>query len=106
MIDTEKIEVSLAILTDDAEAQALYRKMKAEHRAEELKAKAFLAATGPIEERKAKAILDPDYQGALANLAAASGKHRKTQNDRDGAKYIIEVWEQEGHNARAAEKLR
>lgn len=106
MIDDAKIEVSLAVLADDAEARALYLKMKAEHKAEELRARAFLAAQGPIEERKAKAILDPEYQTALHKLAETSGKHRKAQNDRDGAKYIIEVWEQEGHNARAAERVR
>ena len=105
-IEDEQIEASMAVLLDDAEARALYLKMMAEKNAKEVWAAALLRATGNNEERKAKATIDPEYSKAVEEVAIAAGKHRKTQNDREGAKYIIQVWEQNGHNVRALDRVR
>jgi hypothetical protein len=85
---------------------AKYNALVTETAAKAAYAKAYLAATGTVKERECIAELDPDYQAARAAEADAAFEEAEQKAKTKRAEKIIDVWQSEGANARAAERVR
>lgn len=87
-------------------ATAKYNSLVTETAAKAAYAKAFLEASGTVRERECIAELDPAYQAAKAAEADAAFEEADQKAKTKRAEKIIDVWQSEGANARAAERVR
>ena len=109
MIVTERnVSDALAYLAIDPHPIALARKdvTDSENARKEAFAKAFLNATGNIEERKSCAEIDSDMIAAKQEEAADIMELERHRARTRAAEMLLEVWRTENANARAAEKVR
>ena len=108
IVKDKNISDALAYLCVDPHPIALARKdvTDSENARKECYAKAFLAATGNIEERKAQAEIDPATIAAKAEEAKDILELERHKARARAADMLISVWQSDGANARAAEKIR
>lgn len=108
MIVSEKnIQTALEYLADDPHPVSIARKFvtDCENRSKELWAKAYLAASGSIEARKANAELDGEYITAKRDESTAIASLERHRSRIRAAEMLIEVWRTENANARRSEKV-
>lgn len=108
IVDENKVAIALEYLGTDPAPIALARKdlTKAENKCKRIYSKAYLAAKGTIDERKAHAELDGEYQAAQDEYAEIVGQLENARAMRESGKMLIETWMEESRNIRAAERIR
>jgi hypothetical protein len=80
--------------------------MDAENARKAAYAKAFLAAEGPVEARKAEAELNEAHQRALKLEAEETMEFRRHKERQFAADKLLSIYQTENANARAAERIR
>ena len=109
MIVSEKnVSDALAYLAIDPHPIALARKdvTDSENARKECYAKAFLVATGNIEERKCRAETDPETIVAKDVEATDLLQLERHRARIRAAEMLLEIWRTENANIRAAERIR
>lgn len=108
IVSDDTVSKALAYLAEDPHPVALARKdvTDAENKCRELFARAFVNSQGGAEARKAAAELDTKYRGAKAEEAEALFDLERHRTRTKAAEMLISVWQSEGANARAAERVR
>ena len=109
MIVTENhVSDALDYLNIDPHPVALARKdcTDSENRRKECYARAFLAAQGNIEERKAHAETDPACVVSKKEESQDILQLERHRAKVRGAEMLIDCWRTEQSNIRAAEKIR
>lgn len=109
MIATDdRVELALSYLSMDPHPLAIARKdvTDAETKVRQTFARAFMAADGSVEARKATAEVSPDHVAAKAEESAAAFDLERHRARVKGAEMLIEIWRSENANARAAERIR
>lgn len=108
IVSDKNVSDALAYLAIDPHPVALARKdvTDSENARKESYAKAFLEASGNIEERKAKAEINLstiDTKAAETKDILELERHRARTRAAD---MLLEIWRTENANARASERVR
>lgn len=106
-IRDETVHEAFSALQEHAQPAAAAKAMR-ERRDDErkaAKARAFLAATGSVAERDAKAILDEAYTQACERYYSAVEADEEYRNERSKCEAIIEAWRTVQSNYRAMAKV-
>lgn len=109
MIVSEKnVSDALAYLAVDPHplAEAQWSVTNAENKSKEVYARCFLSSDGSVEARKASAEIAPEHIAAKAAEAEAIKQLTRCRSRVKAAENLISVWQSEGANARAAERVR
>lgn len=109
MVVSEKnVSDALTYLADDPHPLAIAKKRvtDAENKAKRIWARAVLSATGSDQTKKATAEIDPKYADAKDEESEAIQELERCKARAKAAEMIISVWQSEGANARAAERVR
>lgn len=108
IVSDNNVSAALTYLADEPHPVAIARKAvtDAENEAKFHYARAYLAAKGTIDERKAQAEQDPDYTSTKAKESDAILDLERHKSRVKAAEMLIEVWRSENANARAAERVR
>jgi len=108
IVSERNISDALTYLADNPHPIAYAQKARAdsENASKRAYAKAFLAADGSVEARRATAELDEMYTIAKDNEAAAVFDLETHKSRIRAAEMILEIWRTENANARAAERVR
>lgn len=86
-------------------AAARAERERAEYNIKLQKSKAFLAATGSVAEREAKAITSKPYIDAVDRYAKAVEADEYYRNNRSKADAIISAWQTVSANQRAMNRV-
>lgn len=107
IVTDQNVEAALAFLADaDAAGEAIYKMTKAENRSKQTFARLYLSYSGPVEERKARALCNPEAMEMADQEAEASRDLERYKARRKEAEMLIELYRTEAANARAAERIR
>jgi hypothetical protein len=106
-IRDETVHAAFDMLAENTQPAAAAKAMR-ERREDEskaAKARAFLAATGSVAERDARAILTEEYQQARERYYAAVEADEEYRNTRSKCESIIEAWRTVQSNYRAMARV-
>jgi len=108
IVTDDNIHTALAYLAIDPHPVALARKdvTDAENHSKEVFARAFLAAGGAVDTRKATATASKECVAATADESQAIFELERHKARSKAAEMLISVWQSENANARAAERVR
>lgn len=108
IVSDKNVSTALEYLAIDPHPVAMARKnvTDTENKAKQVYARAFLAASGSVESRKATAEVSAEYIEAKAEEAEAIQELERYRSRARAAEMLIEVWRSENANARAAERVR
>lgn len=108
IVTDDKLSAALDYLNADPHplAAARARLFNAENDCKECWSRAFLAAEGSVEARKAAAELNQTHLAAKERHAAALEELENQKRLCIGAEMLIEAWRTEQSNIRHAERVR
>ncbi len=109
IVTDDNVHEALKYLALDPHPIALARKdvTDAETNTKTVYSRLFLASQeGSDKRREADALQNPDYLAAKANENAAIFDLERHRSRKNAGEMLISVWQSEGANARAAEKVR
>lgn len=108
IVTDDQVMTALAYLNDDEiAAQTRFNATKTENDAKVTFARLYLSYnSGPVAEREARATCNPEYMEAKDREAEAERDLERHRAQIRNAEMIISVWQSEGANARAAERVR
>jgi hypothetical protein len=108
IVSDDDVKAALEYLAQDPHPLALAVKdmMDAENARKAAHSKAFLAAKGSVEARKAEAELDEAHQRALRLEAEETMEFRRHKERQFAADKLLSIYQTENANARAAERIR
>lgn len=108
IVSDDNVHDALAYLAIDPHPLSLARKdvTDAENKCKQVYARAFMAAVGSVEARKAVAEIDPEHIKAKEEEAEASKELERHRARSRAAEMLLEIWRSENANARAAERVR
>src|SRR5690349_4638573 len=107
-VSERNVSDALAYLADDPHpiAKARHAMTLCENACKRIYAERFIAATGPVEQRRALAEVSEEYQAAKEAEADAMLDFERHKSRVKAAEMLLEVWRTENANARAAERIR
>lgn len=109
IVTDHNVEEALRYLAIDPHPIALARKdvEDAEANTKTVYSRLVLASSeGSDKRREADALQNPDYLQAKENETSAIFDFERHKQRKNAAEMLISVWQSEGANARAAEKVR
>lgn len=108
IVSENNVTDALHYLAIDPHPVALARKdvTDAENRCKQAFAKAFLAAEGSVEARKAIAEISEEHTSAKDEEASAILEFERHKARTKAADMLLEIWRSEQANVRAAERIR
>ena len=107
IVSEDQMHAAIAVLTDATGTAAVhYRAMRAENKSKEIFARLYLSYTGSIDERKSRAMVNPEYLEAKDLEAEALRDLEQRKAELKGADTLTEIWRTDNANARAAERIR
>lgn len=108
VITDDAVEMAFNYLHTSSEEIALARanRIRAEFKAKQVFARAFRAAVGAVEMKKAIATCDPDYEIAMENVAIAEETWERMSDQRNRAELILEAWRTAEASDRVMAKIR
>jgi hypothetical protein len=103
LIHDQQVEAALESLNSTADqlGEAWGRVCAQEHLIKQYRARAFIAASGPVAQRDAIARLDKHVLQAQKDYAEAQAEYRTLLAQREHQKLTIEVWRTQSASNRA-----
>ena len=108
IVSDRNVQTALEYLSIDPHPLALAQKdvTDAENKRKECYARAFLAAQGSVDARKAEAEIEGDVVSAKTDESEAIFELERHKARSRAANMLLEIWRTENANARAAERIR
>lgn len=109
IVSEEQVQAAFDYLILDPHPLAVFtfKLMRAENKTRELHAQLYRASNQEtVAAKEAEIRCNEEYQKAVAEEIKLAFHVENHKSKKYGASKALEIWEQEGHNARAAEKIR